>query len=98
MKSIKLITIIICSLSLCSLALNQIKKAKPNNFLNVDENIENEDLRFELEQLKKEFNGEKQKIKDSYENRIIVLKEKRKEENCQKRVEEKIAEESHGIG
>ena len=80
MKNINIITIIICSLSLSTLGFSAEKIAQSGNFLTIDEKIDNEDLRFEMEQLRKEFAANRQQIWDSYEARIQVLKDERKEE------------------
>ena len=68
---------IIC---LTSFGFHQITKSKSEHFLSIDNNINNEDLQYEIERLKKEFDSQRNTIIDSYETRIKSLKNERKKE------------------
>ena len=53
---------------------------KGDGFFKINDNIQNEELRAELENLKSEFNMEREKIHIYYQEQIESLKQSRKEE------------------
>ena len=80
-KSMKLTTLTIlcsCFLLLASLVNGDNKSIDKNKFMRINPNITNEALRSELENLGKEFDIEKQLVRDSYENKIKTLKNERR--------------------
>ena len=60
-----------------SFSCAQVKGKKQDNFLKINDNIQNEELRTELEGLKEEFNMERTKIQKYYNEKIEALKETR---------------------
>ena len=56
------------------------KERKNDNFLRINDNIQNEELRSELEGLREEFNIEKSQIQKYYTEKIAHLKEARRNE------------------
>ena len=56
------------------------KERKNDNFLRINDNIQNEELRSELEGLREEFNIEKSRIQKYYTEKIAHLKEARRNE------------------
>ena len=63
---------------LVSLANAEGKSIYKDNFLRINPNITNEDLRAELENLVMDFDVERQRVHDSYAKQIEVLKEERR--------------------
>ena len=63
---------------LVSLANAEGKSIYKDNFLRINPNITNEDLRAELENLVMDFDVERQRVHDSYVKQIEVLKEERR--------------------
>ena len=63
---------------LVSLASAEGKSIYKDNFLRINPNITNEDLRAELENLVMDFDVERQRVHDSYAKQIEVLKEERR--------------------
>ena len=63
---------------LVSLASAEGKSIYKDNFLRINPNITNEDLRAELENLVMDFDAERQRVHDSYAKQIEVLKEERR--------------------
>ena len=57
-----------------------MKEKKGNDFLWINDNIQNKELRAELEGLREEFNLERIMIKDYYNEKVEALKESRKNE------------------
>ena len=57
-----------------------MKEKKGNDFLWINDNIQNKELRAELEGLREEFNLERIRIKDYYNEKVEALKESRKNE------------------
>ena len=80
-KSMKLTTLtILCSgfLLLASLINGDNKSIDKNKFMRINPNITNEALRAELENLAKEFDIERQQVRDSYDKKIETLKDERR--------------------
>ena len=80
-KSMKLTTLTIlcsCFLLLASLANGENKSVDKDKFMRINPNITNEDLRAELESLGREFDIERQRIRDLYEEKIQTLKDERR--------------------
>ena len=63
---------------LVALASAEGKSINKDNFLRINPNITNEDLRAELENLVMDFDVERQRVHDSYAKQIEVLKEERR--------------------
>ena len=63
---------------LVSLASSEGKSINKVNFMRINPNITNEDLRAELENLVMDFDVERQRVHDSYAKQIEVLKEERR--------------------
>ena len=80
MKWKKLYLLLGSILFLFSFSSAEVKDKKGDNFLRVNPNITNEELRLEMEKLRNEFEGERQKIQDIYQNRMQALKAERKAE------------------
>ena len=64
MKWKKLYLLLGSILFLFSFSSAEVKGKKGDNFLRVNPNITNEELRLEMEKLRNEFEGERQKIQD----------------------------------
>jgi hypothetical protein len=82
-KSMKLTTLTIlcsCFLLLASLVNGENKSVDKDKFMRINPNITNEDLRAELESLGREFDIERQRIRDLYEEKIQTLKDERRTE------------------
>ena len=80
-KSMKLtkLTILFSSfLLLASLIIAEDKSIGKDNFLRINPNITNEALRAELENLVIEFDVEKQRIRNSFDKKIEILKDERR--------------------
>ena len=80
-KSMKLTKLtLICSsfLLMASLIIAEDKLIEKDKFLRINPNITNEVLRTELENLVIEFDVEKQRIMNSFDKKIEVLKEERR--------------------
>jgi uncharacterized membrane-anchored protein YhcB (DUF1043 family) len=56
------------------------KERKSDDFLRINDNIQNEELRSELEGLREEFNIERSQIQKFYTEKIALLKEARRNE------------------
>ena len=63
---------------LLALTIAEVKEEKGDEFLIKYSNIQNQDLRKELEALRKEFNFEKNQIQDYYNEKIEFLKKEKK--------------------
>ena len=57
-----------------------VKEKKSDDFLRINDNIQNDELRLELEDLRKEFDNEKKQIQKIYNKKIDALKEDRRNE------------------
>ena len=80
-KSMKLtkLTILFSSfLLLASLIIAEDKSIGKDKFMGINPNITNEALRAELENLGKEFDVEKQRIRNSFDKKIETLKDERR--------------------
>jgi len=80
-KSMKLTTLTIlcsCFLLLASIVNGENKSIDKNKFMRINQNITNEALRAELENLGKEFDIERQRVRDSYDKKIETLKDERR--------------------
>ena len=80
-KLMKLITLTLlcsCFLLLTSLATGENKSIDEDKFMRINPNISNEALRAELENLAKEFDVEKQRVRNSYDKKIETLKDERR--------------------
>ena len=55
-----------------------VKEKRGDDFLRINDNIQNEELRIALKGLKKEFNIERSRIQEYYNEKIAALKEERK--------------------
>ena len=80
MKLTKLTILCSCFLLLTSLVNGKNKSIDKDKFIRINPNITNEALRTELESLGKEFDIEKQRIRDLYDNKIQTLKDERRTE------------------
>ena len=78
MKLTTLTILCSCFLLLASLVNGENKSIAKDNFMRINPNITNEALRAELENLGKEFDIEKQRIREFYDNKIKTLKDKRR--------------------
>ena len=77
----KIITVLIGSLLLMLTFLTaDVKEKKGDDFLRINDNIQNEEFRIELIGLKKEFNIERSRIQEYYNEKIAALKEGRQNE------------------
>ena len=52
----------------------EVREKKSDNFLRINDNIQNEELRAELEGLRDEFNFERSRIHDYYSKKMEALK------------------------
>ena len=80
-KSMKLTILTIfcsCFLLLASLVNGENKSIDKDKFMRINPNITNEALRVELDNLGKEFDIEKQQIRDFYDKKIKTLKDERR--------------------
>ena len=80
-KSMKLTTLTIlcsCFLLLASLVNGENKSIDKNKFMRINPNITNEALRAELENLGKEFDVERQRVRNFYDKKIELLKDERR--------------------
>jgi len=80
-KSMKLITLTIfcsCFLLLASLVNGENKSIDKDNFMRINPNITNDVLRSELENLVKEFDVERQRVRNSYDKKIETLRDERR--------------------
>ena len=57
-----------------------VKEKRGDDFLRINDNIQNEELRIELKGLKKEFNIERSRIQEYYNEKMEALKEDRQNE------------------
>ena len=80
MKFMRITILSIGFLSVLPLSAEGKKSAEKGHFLSVNPNIKNKDLISALEELKGDFNFERQTIQDYYKNEIESLKEKRRSE------------------
>ena len=67
-----------CFLLLASLVNGENKSIDKDKFMRINPNITNEALRVELDNLGKEFDIEKQQIRDFYDKKIKTLKDERR--------------------
>ena len=80
MKLTTLTILYSCFLLLASLVNGENKSVDKDKFMRINPNITNEDLRAELESLGREFDIERQRIRDLYEEKIQTLKDGRRTE------------------
>ena len=80
---------------LVSLASAEDKSINKDNFMRINPNITNENLRAELENLVMDFDAERQRVHDSYAKQIEVLKEERHVEI--KSVKDKFSEKRNAL-
>ncbi len=80
MKLTTLTILCSCFLLLASLVNGENKSVDKDRFMRINPNITNEDLRAELESLGREFDTERQRIRDLYEEKIQTLKDERRTE------------------
>ena len=78
MKLTRLTILCSCFLLLASLVNGENKSIDKDKFMRINPNIANEDLRAELESLGREFDIERQRIRDLYEEKIQTLKDERR--------------------
>ena len=78
MKLTKLTILFSIFLLLASLIIAEDKSIGTDKFMHINPNITNEALRVELENLGKEFDIERQWVRDSYEKKIETLKDERR--------------------
>ena len=57
-----------------------VKEKRGDDFLRINDNIQNEELRIALKGLKKEFNIEKSRIEEYYKEKMETLKKERQDE------------------
>ena len=77
----KIITVCIgCILLMLTFLTADVKEKREDDFLRINDNILNDDLRIALKGLKKEFNIEKSQIQEYYKEKMEALKEERKNE------------------
>jgi len=69
-----------CFLLLASLVNGENKSNDKDKFMRINPNITNEALRAELDNLRKEFDIEREQVRDSYDKKIQILKDERKTE------------------
>ena len=69
-----------CFLLLTSLVNGENKSNDKDKFMRINPNITNEALRAELDNLRKEFDIEREQVRDSYDKKIQILKDERKTE------------------
>ena len=58
----------------------EVREKKSDDFLRLNDNIQNYELRAELDALRDEFNFERNRIHDDYHNKMEALKEARRNE------------------
>ena len=68
---------ILCALTILTA---EVKQKKGDDFLRINDNIQNEELRSELKILREEFNIERNRIRQDYNDKIEALKEARRNE------------------
>ena len=77
----KIITVCIgCILLMLTFLTADVKEKREDDFLRINDNIQNEELRIALKGLKKEFNIERSRIQEYYNEKIAALKEERQNE------------------
>ena len=69
-----------CFLLFASLVNGENKSNDKDKFMRINPNIANESLRAELENLGKEFDIEKQRVRDFYDKKIQILTDERRTE------------------
>lgn len=78
MKLTKLTLLSSSFLLMVSLIFAEDKLIEKDKFFRINPNISNEALRVELENLKKEFDFEQQRVRSTYDKKIESLKEERR--------------------
>ena len=78
MKLTTLTILCSCFLLLTSLVNGENKSIDKDKFMRINPNITNEALRVELENLAKEFDLEKQRVKNFYDKKIETLKDEQR--------------------
>ena len=78
MKLTTLTILCSCFLLLTSLVIGENKSIDKDKFMRINQNITNEALRAELENLAKEFDVEKKRVRNSYDKKIETLKDERR--------------------
>ena len=74
----KILTVSIGSLLLMLTFLTaDVKEKRGDDFLRINDNIQNDELRIALKGLKKEFNIERSRIQEYYKEKMEALKEER---------------------
>ena len=79
MKQKKLVMLagsILCALTIVTAEMEK----KGDDFLRINDNIQNEELRSELETLREEFNIMRNRIRDDYHDRMEILKATKRNE------------------
>ena len=77
----KIITVFIgCILLTLTFLTANVKESGGDYFFKINDNIQNEELRIELKGLKKEFNIERSRIQEYYNEKIAALQEERQNE------------------
>ena len=80
MKFMRTTILCICFLFVLPLSAEGKEPVEKNHFLSVSPNIKNKELKSELEELKQDFEFNRQKIQDYYTKEIERLKEERRSE------------------
>ena len=80
MKFMRTTILSICFLFVLPLSAEGKKPAEKSHFMSVNPNIKNKELKSELEELKQDFEFNRQKIQDYYTKDIERLKEERRSE------------------
>ena len=78
MKLTTLTILCSCFLLLASLVNGENKSIDKDKFMRINPNITNEALRAELENLGKEFDVERQRVRNFYDKKIELLKDERR--------------------
>jgi hypothetical protein len=58
----------------------RMEEKRGDDFLRINDNIQNEDLRMEMETLREEFNSERTRIREYYHEQMEALKSARRSE------------------
>ena len=80
MKFMRTTILCICFLFVLPLSAEGKEPVEKNHFLSVNPNIKNKEMKSELEELKQDFDFDRQKIQDYYTKEIEHLMEERRSE------------------
>ena len=80
MKFMRTTILCICFLFVLPLSAEGKEPVEKNHFLSVNPNIKNKEMKSELEELKQDFDFDRQKIQDYYTKEIESLKKERRSE------------------